>query len=59
MRDVWPRRPLSTVLYTVDKGLRGRNILHQVLSVLLTNLYFHSDFHLDECQNGNRDWVQG
>ena len=34
-----PRRPLSTayrtVLYAVDKGLRGRNILQSLLLILL------------------------
>ena len=44
-RTFWPRRLLSTVykivqslwtkLYTVDKGLHGRNVLHQLLLILL------------------------
>ena len=38
-RTFRPRRPLSTVyktvLYTVDKGLRGRNVLHQLLLIRL------------------------
>ena len=38
-RMFWPRRPLSTayktVLYAVDKGLCGRNVLHQFLLILL------------------------
>ena len=38
-RMFWPHRPLSTlyktVLYAVDKGLCGRNVLHQLLSILL------------------------
>ena len=38
-RTFRPHRPLSTayktVLYAVDKGLRGRNVLHQLLLILL------------------------
>ena len=38
-RTFRPHRPLSTayktVLYAVDKGLRGRNALHQLLLILL------------------------
>ena len=33
-RTFRPRRPLSTV-YTVDKGLRGRNVLQSLLLILL------------------------
>ena len=32
MQDVWPCSPCQ---YTVDKGLRGRNVLHQLLLILL------------------------
>ena len=37
-RTFRPRRPLSTaykVLYAVDKGLRGRNVLQSLLLILL------------------------